>query len=172
MKVKFLNMSGGNMNFYKLAAITLLLVAIVFGCSKKKEEAAKLQEEMMGQEEMTADSMADSNTFVEEDTLAEIADASAVPEEEPRYMPKQPSGDGYTVQVAGCEDRTYAEHLVDKYLERGYEPYMTTITIEGQTYYRVRIGSFTTMSEAKALKAELADKYSLDVWIDEITPSF
>ena len=77
-----------------------------------------------------------------------------------------PAGGGYTVQVAGCEDQAYAEYLVEKYTERGYDPYIATANVNGQTYYRVRIGSFETLGEAKALKTQLADRYSVVAWID------
>jgi cell division septation protein DedD len=75
---------------------------------------------------------------------------------------------GYVVQVAACESMEYAQYLVEKYQNRGYDPYMITATVEGQTYYRVRIGGIETEQEAKQLKNELLDKYSIQAWIDEI----
>ena len=43
---------------------------------------------------------------------------------------------------------------------------MTTANVEGQTFYRVRLGVFESMSEAKAAKAEIKDRYSIEAWID------
>ena len=152
----------------KLRWLTVVLLAamvLLTGCSEdSKEEAAKLEQEMMGQ-----DSQAQSTAATPEDTLAEAAqpmDAGAVPEEEEEYIPTRPEGSGYTVQVASCESLEYAQHLIDQYTGRGYEPYMTRYELDGQTYYRVRIGNFATMTEAANLKTELTDKYSTPAWID------
>jgi len=151
----------------KLHWIALFLLALVLlvGCSEDtKKEAAKLEQEMMGEE------AADTATAAVEDTLGEISepmDAGAVPEEEEDvYVPSQPEGSGYTIQVASCESMEYAQHLIEKYSERGYEPYMTRVEVDGQLYYRVRIGNFQAKSEAVSLKAELMDRYSVQAWID------
>jgi len=151
----------------KLHWIVLFLLALVLlvGCSEDtKKEAAKLEQEMMGEE------AADTATAAVEDTLGEISepmDAGAVPEEEEDvYVPSQPEGSGYTIQVASCESMEYAQHLIEKYSERGYEPYMTRVEVDGQLYYRVRIGNFQAKSEAVSLKAELMDRYSVQAWID------
>lgn len=150
--------------------ICLLSLLLIFGCSKKQEEAEQLEKELLGQDTIS-DTMVDSSAMaIPDDTMSQIeADAGAIPEEEvARVMPQQPSGSGYTVQVASCEDESYAEYLVNKYTSRGYEPFVTTITYEGQLYYRVRIGLFENYSEAKNLKAELIDSYSVPAWIDKV----
>ena len=150
------------MNIYKSILLLFMLVVLVVGCSKKKEEAAQLEQELTGQADSAAQMAAE--TVPAPDTMAPTADAAAMPEEVPGYQ--APVGSGYTVQVAGCEDRTYAEYLARKYTNRGYEPFITSVSVGGQTYYRVRIGNYQYLSEAKALKAELADRYSIDAWID------
>lgn len=144
------------------------LVIAVSGCSdNKKEEAARLEQQML-QEQGQADSIA------HEESLA-VAQDSAISEieieaEQPTAtrMPPRPVGEGYTVQVASCESEKYADYLVDLYQKRNYDAYVTTISYEGQTYYRVRAGNFETLSEAQNLVAELKDKYSLSTWIDKI----
>ena len=153
------------MRKYTVLLLFFSLLILVVGCSKeKKDEAAKLEQELLGDSQTVVDT--DSMMKAEVDSLTEF-EASAVPEEEPpKAMPEKPAGEGYTVQVAGCEDREYAEHLVEKYTNRGYEPYVSAATVESQSYYRVRIGIFENYSEAKALQAQLLDRYSLDTWID------
>ncbi len=151
-------------------ATVVLALALLGGCSDKQKEAAELEQEMRDLEaagtatdaEATADTMATQET---------VADAEAVPEETqptPPPMPPAPEGEGYTVQVASCENQEYARHLIGVYADRGYDAYVTTITFEGETYYRVRIGNFEGASEAQALKADLADKYSITPWIDRL----
>ncbi|MFZ5980908.1 MAG: SPOR domain-containing protein [Candidatus Zixiibacteriota bacterium] len=149
-----------------LVVLTVLMLLVVFmGCSEdSKEEAAKLEQEMMGQ-----DSQTQTSDFSDSDTMAETnqsMDAGAVPEEEEEYVPTRPAGSGYTVQVASCESLEYAQHLIETYNNRGYEPYMTRYELDGQTYYRIRIGSFATKTEAENLKTELTDKFSTPAWVD------
>ena len=67
-------------------------------------------------------------------------------------------------QKAHCD---YAQYLVEKYTRRGYEPFVSTYDHLGQAYYRVRLGPVETLEDARALKAEVMDRYSLDAaWID------
>lgn len=144
-----------------------LLVALAVGCSKKKEEAARLEEEMRAQQ-ATADTAADSMAMLADTTGMGEMDVGAIPEEEEReIVPQYEEEQGYVVQVAACESLDYAQFLVERYSARGYEPYMTTTTVDGQTYYRVRIGGLGSSQEAKELKDELLDKYSVTAWVDK-----
>lgn len=149
-----------------LAAAGLLLLQ---GCSDKQKEAERLEQEMRDLD--AADSGALQDTAVDTDMTATADAATAIPEEPTEVkpaMPPAPAGVGYTVQVASCEDEDYARYLVDRFSGRGYEPFVTTITYNDQTYYRVRIGNFTSYSEAKALMNELVDKYSISgIWVDD-----
>ena len=154
------------MHIFKYSILLIVIALLGFGCAKKQEDAAQLEAEMMAQ-----DSMADT-TEVLDSTVEAASPEAAVPEEPVVSMPAQPPGEGYTVQVASCTDYDYANYLVDKFTGRGYEPYVKTITYEGETYYRVRIGVYENFSEAKAMVAELADKYTLETWIDVTQPAF
>lgn len=160
------------MKSLKIVLLFGLVICVLAGCSdKKKEEAAKLEQELQ-QMDQTADTSAGATaqpaTPAPETPAADVA---AVPQEEETAMsamPSAPSGDGFTVQVASCENRDYASHLVDVYFGRGYEPFVSTFNEDGQTYYRVRIGNLNSYAEAKALKLELADRYSINPWIDRL----
>jgi len=144
-----------------------LFTALVIGCSGKKEEAAKLEKEMMQKESVAAESIADTSAMLTDTFGYGAPNVGAIPEEEQKVVPKYGEGEGYAVQVASCESLDYAQYLVEKYTERGYNPYLTTTTVNSQTYYRVRIGGIETLEEAKKLEAELVDKYSVKVWIDK-----
>jgi cell division septation protein DedD len=156
------------MTIFRLVLMGLLVISVLAACSDKQKEAARLEQEMKDMES-GADTLAAEAAV---DTIPEpsAADADAIPEEiapSPEPMPPAPSGDGYTVQVASCEDETYARYLLDLYRDRGYDPFVNTFTLEGQLYYRVRIGIAPTLSEANALKQEIQDKYSIECWIDQ-----
>ena len=146
-----------------------LTVVLMLGCSDRQEEAEKLAQEMSDLE--AVDSAAGDSAAIADSLAAAEAmtDAAAVPDETvAQPMPPVPRGEGYTVQVASCENLEYAQHLIGVYANRGYEAYVTTITYDDQTYYRVRLGDFETLSEAQALKAELADRFSVETWIDRL----
>ncbi len=144
--------------------MSLLLFSLLTGCSKKKEEQPSVEQEMT---EQHVDTVAE-DTLGMQDTLQEGAseteDTSA--SSEPGMMPPHPIS-GYTVQVASCESPDYADYLIELYKRRGYEPYLTTATVNNQTYYRVRIGDFDNLQDAKVLRDELLDKYSVNAWIDK-----
>jgi cell division septation protein DedD len=136
-------------------------------CSKKREEADRLEDDVRAQEEELTISPEETPTMPDSiDTSAtDTAAPSIVADQQPpAYARPEPAG--FVVQVASCPSQEYAEHLVDLYMQRGYQPYLTTTVHEGQTYHRVRIGGFAVYSEAKALKDEVQDKYSVSAWID------
>lgn len=153
------------MRLMRLLLVAALCGVLVVACSDKQKEAERLEQQMKDRE-----GAADTMMSAEQDTAARMeADAHAVPQEAkkvPPAMPPAPLGEGYTIQVASCENQDYARHLVDLYRKRGYEPYVETYNQDGQLYYRVRVGNVATLSEAKQLKTELADKYSVAGWVD------
>lgn len=163
------------MQTVKMLLIASLPALFLAGCSEKQKEASRLEQEVRDQEESTAtDTTSRESVTVAVDTpavTAVVADASAIPPEAqpritPQPMPPAPTGAGWTVQVASCESQDYARRLISAFTRRGYQPYSTTITKGEQLYYRVRIGSFTNIAEARKLKDELIDRYSVEAWID------
>jgi cell division septation protein DedD len=101
-----------------------------------------------------------------------IPDINAVPAENgtttTRSMPRYIE-DAYTVQVASSTDRAFSQEIVDTFLARGYEAYLGTVTRDDVTYYRVRVGHYSTSSEANQTAVEINRKYSLQSWVDKIT---
>lgn len=148
--------------------ICAMILALFAGCSEKKENAEKLEQQMKQME-----GQADTGTKQMTDTTATAMqqpthNASAVPKEEeevPEGLPMAPASGGYTLQVAACQDSTYARHLVDLYRSRGYQPYVMMAQVGGETYYRIRLGDYDTLAEAKAAKAELKDRFSITPWL-------
>ncbi len=157
------------MRYLRILLILGMFVALLAGCSDKQKEAEKLEEEMKALESDGSEAV--EGEIVEEGAVAEepVSDVAAIPEEETLQaepLPTAPEGSGYTVQIASCEDSGYARHLIGVYSKRGYEPFVTEVEVDGQQFYRVRIGTFGTLGEAAQLKSELSDRYSLDPWID------
>jgi cell division septation protein DedD len=148
-----------------LAALAALVLA---GCSEdQKKEAAKLEQELMEREAEQSEAALEpvGDTSVAEEPEMNAGAIPEEPEEDTDFM-TGPVGSGYTVQVASCESRDYAEYLAAKYTERGFTSYITTFTHNGQLYYRVRVGPFDTRAQAAEVKAKIDDKYSVSGWID------
>jgi len=64
----------------------------------------------------------------------------------------------YRVQVAALKDRGKTEEMVEKLIKFGYPAYYYKTLINGEVYYRVRCGPFTTADQAKSLAARLIEK--------------
>ncbi len=150
-----------------LLLMFVLLTVLMVGCSdEQKKDAAALEQELLEREESGAEDSGATDTGAAVAGEEQPMDVAAVPEEEtPEPVATAPVGSGWVVQVAACEAQDYAEYLVSKYTDRGYSPYITAHNHEGQMFYRVRLGMYDTQEEARQLKLELFDRYSIDGWI-------
>lgn len=156
------------MRYLKIFFVIMFSILVISGCSKKKEEAAKLEQELLALSQDSARNAAIADSIAADSQLS-AEEMAAEQEDLVPAMPKRPAGDGFAVQVASCESEDYARHLISLYTDRGYEPYVTEISIDGQVFYRVRIGLYESVGEANRLKKEIEDKYSISVWIDMVS---
>ena len=68
----------------------------------------------------------------------------------------QPSGKGYTVQVAAFKVGKDANGLVEKLKKNGYPAYRTITKIEGKgIWFRVRVGKYKSKAEALKMQQRL-----------------
>jgi cell division protein FtsN len=74
---------------------------------------------------------------------------------------------GYVIQIGSGIDRGDAEKLMQEYIDKGYHSFISEKISGAITYYRVRIGSFDNIAEAKRIGQELKDKFGIDYWIDK-----
>jgi cell division septation protein DedD len=156
-----------------LCILALALVLAASGCSKKKEEAQALQKEAAQDEAARAmDSLAQKAPAT--DTTAAVSPKPAVaqkpleqkPVEEKAAEPEYPQEAGYVVQVASYLDHNLAMHMADRYKDRGYDAFLVPAEVDGQQFYRLRIGVFDSYAEAKQVGEQLADRYSAAYWVD------
>ncbi len=61
----------------------------------------------------------------------------------------------FTVQVGSYADKTRAEALREQLQDFGKEVFVTQASVNGQTVYRVRVGKFSTLDDARQLQAVL-----------------
>ncbi len=143
---------------------------LITGCSKKKDEVDRLQQEAA---EEDAAAVMDSLTRLPRvpDTSAAAASRPSVTERPAQTKPEEPEpeyqvGEGFVVQVGSYSGRELADYWAGRYQTWGYEAYVQTADIAGQTFFRLRIGPFDTYQEAKQIGALLVDRYSADFWVD------
>ena len=152
--------------------IFILSILMLFCVCSKDEDVAKLEQETIDAE--TTDYQTDSAAG-EEAAVGEVdmtgteyaATPETTPVEEPVAMATSDySGvGGYTIQVASGTNYENVQYFLQKYLDRGYDAFISQGFIDGETVYRLRIGNFENFSEAKTLGLELKDKYSVNFWI-------
>jgi cell division septation protein DedD len=156
----------------KFIAILAIFLLLSVGCSKDNDQVSELEQEVLN--DQGEDYLAEDETMAE-DTMpeAEPEEYAMTPETAPEEettedydIPEPPPGEGYTVQVAAGHNFDYARFMVDKFITRGYEAYLQDADVEGETYYRIRIGNYATVTEARTVGEDIQDKYSLDYWID------
>jgi cell division septation protein DedD len=67
----------------------------------------------------------------------------------------------WTVQVRSSSDKKLAESWVDRLRSKGYDAFIVEGDVQGQTWYRVRVGLLAAKEEAEALQSILATKEAL-----------
>jgi cell division protein FtsN len=72
----------------------------------------------------------------------------------------------YTLQVSAHPKMAGAKEQVARLEARGLDPYVVTVQRDdGETYYRVRIGKFSTMKEVETFKADIARNRGIDAMV-------
>ena len=66
------------------------------------------------------------------------------------------SGKKWSVQVSAAPAKDTADHLVQRLIAKGYDGYTVRAEVNGQTYYRVRVGHFDAREEAESTRQSLA----------------
>jgi hypothetical protein len=86
------------------------------------------------------------------------------------YSPSFSGHGNYVVQVASMGSHWLADELATEFKEKGYPAYVTEISnptpsLPG-TYYRVRIGGFSTFTDAKTFGEMILQPANYSYWVD------
>ena len=73
----------------------------------------------------------------------------------PELNPDEWAGGGWTVQVNATTDIQQATELARGLKAKGYDAYTVQSPIRGQTWYRVRVGIFSSREKAKEVESKL-----------------
>jgi hypothetical protein len=121
----------------------------------KKEAPSTLQKE--GEE-----SRAKSTASVEKRGESPIGEGKTSREGSPRRG-------SYSIQVGSFDDKQRAEDLTRRLLGKGYPAYITSRIIAGKgRMYRVRIGHYRTLDEAKREARIIGRRENMDTYIPSV----
>lgn len=89
--------------------------------------------------------------------------------------PQEPSsasaaGKNFTIQIKATEDKDQAETLKKSFVQKGYDAFISVVTVKDKTFYRVRLGKYASENEAMVAAEELKRKENLkdELWITKL----
>jgi cell division septation protein DedD len=91
---------------------------------------------------------------------APVASAKPEPELKQHTAKREVPASGWSVQIMATTDKQFANDWLQKLKAKGYEAYLVEANINGNTWHRVRIGTFRSRQDADNLRAELKAKES------------
>jgi cell division septation protein DedD len=80
-------------------------------------------------------------------------------------VPTEPSGDGYSIQLAALAKRDEAEGIVRRLTSKGYAAYVMAPAAGTPSVYRVRVGKFKDRREAESVSTRLQKEEQFKPWI-------
>jgi len=89
-------------------------------------------------------------------TDEEEADSETVPAP---AVSAPPSGRPYNIQIEAVMDKSGADEMVSRLRALGYNAQEMTTNLNGQTWYRVRVGPYRSSGEAAAAQEKLREQY-------------
>jgi cell division protein FtsN len=93
----------------------------------------------------------------EDEPTDEEPETAEAPNPPPRALP--PGAKPYNIQIEAVMDKSGADEMVSRLKELGYNAQEMKVAMNGQTWYRVRVGPYGSAEEATAAQNELRDKY-------------
>jgi cell division septation protein DedD len=92
----------------------------------------------------------------DEDTDDDSDEASA-PAVPPRALP--PGSKGYNIQIEAVMDKSGADEMVARLRSLGYNAQEVKTPLNGQVWYRVRVGPYASADDATAAQNQLREQY-------------
>lgn len=153
----------------RIFILCVLIVGLVLtGCSKKEDEIKALEQDATGEDAAAVmDSLESGGPTEAAPAVSEPApDESAVQAEAREQEPDYSQIQGFVIQLGSYRNYELASYMAEKYENREFPAFLSQIEIEGQLYYRLRIGVYDTYQEAKEVGELMVDRYSASYWID------
>ena len=80
--------------------------------------------------------------------------------------PKVPKG-AVVIQVFSSQDQSQADRIRKQLAKGGQKAFLSPVDVAGHTMYRVRIGPFSSRSDAQKVAEKVRKAYKLDTWVTE-----
>lgn len=160
-------MRSANRQLAKLLAVMSLCAAsfgIIAGCDKigcgKK------------QQNQPAQTLEQQDTTFAELPPVQEPDLSSQPEQKTAALPQvvEDAEGRYTVQVSSWRTRRKAEDDAQRYISQGFNAFIQEAYVpeKGGTWYRVRVGRYTTKVDAEQMASQLAGLLESGFWVDRM----
>jgi DedD protein len=85
---------------------------------------------------------------------------------EPRADKKQPPR--FTLQLSSFQDRAEADAFFQKLRQTGQDPYVTESEVDGQTWYRVRVGRYPSYDAAIEAKTDFEKRQHIIAYVTRL----
>lgn len=101
--------------------------------------------------------------------VAGPAHGAKQPEAAQAAAAKKPADERYTLQISAFSEKSEADEFLRKVQAAGYRPYLVQSDIPGRgTFYRVRVGDYTTKKAALDAKQEFERRQRLPVYVAKL----
>ncbi|HYH46239.1 MAG TPA: SPOR domain-containing protein [Thermoanaerobaculia bacterium] len=98
----------------------------------------------------------------------EIVQPRPLPETERRAEAgREPAAGSVVIQVFASPEQAEARRIRDRLSRGGQKAYLSPVTVDGRTMYRVRIGPFGTREDAQDVAETVRKTYKLDTWVTQ-----
>jgi DedD protein len=88
--------------------------------------------------------------------------------EQKEAQPEKKQTAKFTLQLSSFQDRAEADAFHDKLRKAGHAPYVTQSEVDGQTWYRVRLGRYPSYDEAVAAKTEFEKREHVIAYVTRL----
>jgi cell division septation protein DedD len=103
-----------------------------------------------------------------EDRSEEIVRPRPLPETERRTEAgREPAAGSVVIQVFASPEQGEARRIRDRLSRGGQKAYLSPVTVDGRTMYRVRIGPFGSREDAQEVAETVRKTYKLDTWVTQ-----
>ena len=96
-----------------------------------------------------------------------LAPETAQPEKPKLTIPTSGTGN-YTVQISSWASKGKADQEASKLTSAGYTAFVEDATVGGTTWYRVRVGRYGTVKEAKDAAVQLSKMGEETAWVAKV----
>lgn len=162
------------MSLKNLMFLSLILCITLFGCGKKKGKDAGAAIDSLETASLTEESDDIFEEFYEdekkEEKKEEVKKKSGINDFPTSSQPEFNPNGRYVVQVSCVLSRGLAQNVAAKLEDKGYPAYIAEVEnptpeLMG-TYYRIRIGGFTGVSNARDFGEEHLTRNGYEFWVD------